>query len=101
MTEEEVIEDWRKVPLAGIPQKVSTEYKTGDWRFSKPMINHEKCTKCLICYIHCPDGCVSVLWKDEKTPERVEINYDYCKGCGICAEECPVNAIEMVEEEGG
>jgi pyruvate ferredoxin oxidoreductase delta subunit len=83
---------WKEVPFGGVAWLPSTKYSTGDWRTNKPIIDLEKCTTCLFCYIFCPD--CSVLWNGEK----VEIDYDFCKGCGICANECPVGAIEMISE---
>ncbi len=71
----------------------TVEYHTGDWRSIRPEINREKCTKCGICWIYCPDAAVRV---DESGNH--EVDYDYCKGCGICAHECPRGAIVMVEE---
>lgn len=92
MTSEE--KGWREIPIAGVCWMPTTEYLTGDWRTFKPILNIEKCNKCLMCYIYCPDG--SVTWKPET--EEVEFEYKYCKGCGICADECPQKAIEMVLE---
>ena len=63
------------------------------WRVFKPIIDHEKCIRCLFCWVYCPDG---VIGKEEK---ELTIDYDYCKGCGICAYECPKKAISMVKEE--
>lgn len=63
------------------------------WRTFRPVINHEQCINCLICYLVCPDG---TIIKKEGT---VDVAYDFCKGCGVCANECPKNAIEMVKEE--
>ncbi len=63
---------------------------TGSWRIFKPVLNEERCNKCLFCWIYCPEGCIT---------KNLEINFDYCKGCGICAEECPAKAITMVKEE--
>lgn len=71
----------------------SLDYKTGDWRDQRPVIDQELCKKCGICQAVCPDD--AVLVKDD----QYEINYDYCKGCGICAHECTADAIEMVQEE--
>ncbi|HEX17565.1 MAG: ferredoxin [Thermoplasmata archaeon] len=68
--------------------------KTGSWRVFKPVLDKEKCVRCLRCWIFCPEGAIKRLDDDS-----VEIDYDYCKGCGICARECKVKAIVM-EREG-
>lgn len=83
---------WKEIPIAGVAWIPSDRYITGDWRTRRPIIDYEKCTNCLVCYIFCPDS--SILWNGE----RVEIDYSYCKGCGICARECPTKVIEMVLE---
>jgi len=85
---------WTKLPIGGalLEPGSSIEYKTGDWRAFRPVLDESKCVNCLICWIYCPDIAIS---RKEKT---VAIDYDYCKGCGICAAECPVKAITMVEE---
>lgn len=66
-------------------------YKTGDWRSQSPKYNQERCIKCGICYIFCPDAAVRI-----RADGYVDFDEFYCKGCGICARECPVGAIEMV-----
>ncbi|MCD6411838.1 MAG: 4Fe-4S binding protein [Thermoplasmata archaeon] len=68
--------------------------KTGGWRAFKPILDKEKCVRCLRCWIFCPEGAII-----RKEDDSVEIDYDYCKGCGICANECRVKAISMVREE--
>ncbi len=68
--------------------------KTGSWRVFRPVIDEEKCIKCGICYMFCPDASIY-----EKDDGYYAIDYEYCKGCGICANECPKNAIKMVREE--
>ena len=94
------LKSWKEIPIAGVPWKFSTDYKTGDWRSERPVINHEKCIKCLFCYIYCPDMAIKVIWDDKQTKvQRVEVNYDFCKGCGICYSVCPVQAISMELEE--
>jgi pyruvate ferredoxin oxidoreductase delta subunit len=67
--------------------------KTGNWREMKPVIDYEKCTKCLRCWVSCPEGCIS-----RAEDNRVEIDYEYCKGCGVCENECRPKAIKMIKE---
>jgi len=86
---------WNCMPIGGamFEPGSSTEYKTGDWRIQKkPVINHDKCILCLMCWIVCPD--VSI-YRTEKT---VEVDYYHCKGCGVCSNECPVKCISMEAE---
>jgi len=62
------------------------------WRNVRPVMNHETCCRCGVCYLYCPTGCI------EDRQDGFEINLDFCKGCGICACECPNHAIRMIEE---
>lgn len=72
----------------------ASQYKTGDWRSQRPLWDHDKCIKCGICYIFCPDICIV------QTQEGYfDADLFYCKGCGICARECLTGAVQMVEEE--
>jgi pyruvate ferredoxin oxidoreductase delta subunit len=71
----------------------ASEYHTGSWRTMRPIVDNEKCIKCAICWMHCPDAAIF-----QQEDETYAINLDYCKGCGICAEVCPKDCIEMVEE---
>lgn len=88
------LKGWREIPIGGLllEGRTAREYKTGDWRVFKPIIDKEKCTNCLLCWIYCPEPAIL------RGEPKVEVDYDYCKGCGVCAEECPVKAISMVEE---
>lgn len=88
------MKSWKEIPIGGVVTEPgsSVEYETGTWRSFRPVVDQEKCTRCMFCWVYCPDGIVRL--KDEK----IEIDLKYCKGCGICAEECPRKAIEMVEE---
>jgi pyruvate ferredoxin oxidoreductase delta subunit len=63
------------------------------WRTFKPVINNDKCTKCLRCFLVCPDGAI------DKSSNSMEIDYDFCKGCGVCATECKLGAIDMIKED--
>ncbi len=92
---EERLRGWRELPLSAVAYRLSTDYKTGDWRALKPVVDMNKCVKCMLCWIFCPD--MAIIWDGEE----IKINYDYCKGCGICAHECPVKAIDMVPEYEG
>lgn len=62
--------------------------KTGLWRLSTPRIDYSKCTKCIVCFVYCPDSCITL--EPDLTPH---IQYEHCKGCMICATECPLHAI--------
>ncbi len=86
-----------EVPLGAVLPAPKTEQPgmiTGNWRTNRPVIDHEKCTTCLNCFIYCPDACWHL---DEKT-EQMVWNAKYCKGCMICENECPVDAISRVNE---
>jgi pyruvate ferredoxin oxidoreductase delta subunit len=98
------------------------------WRTFRPVVDQEKCTGCLRCYLLCPDGVIyqaeaieptvvetdetgdakdpgnaedakSVKAESEKKKPEMIIDYDFCKGCGICAHECKFDAITMEKEE--
>jgi pyruvate ferredoxin oxidoreductase gamma subunit len=71
----------------------ASQYRTGDWKAQHPEFDYEKCNKCGLCYIFCPEGCI--VPRDDG---YFEANLYYCKGCGICAQECPKDVITMVEE---
>lgn len=70
----------------------ASKNKTGSWRDKRPEIERDKCIKCGMCAMHCPDGAIEI------DDDGAKVNYDYCKGCGICTTVCPVKIIKMVEE---
>ena len=74
----------------------SLNFKTGDWRSARPVLDREKCAYCGFCYIYCPDGVYQDMGEKEK---YYRPDLDYCKGCGVCAHECPKKCIQMVIEE--
>ncbi|MEM4523394.1 MAG: 4Fe-4S binding protein [Nitrososphaeria archaeon] len=82
----------KRVAAISFPSK-GVAGKTGVWRIRNPILDRQKCVKCLICWIYCPEG--TILRKED---DSIEIDYEYCKGCGVCANECPARAIMMVEE---
>jgi pyruvate ferredoxin oxidoreductase delta subunit len=67
-------------------------YKTGNWRDQRPIIDADLCKDCGICESVCPDSAV------HEVSGHFEIDYEYCKGCGLCAHECTAGAISMVVE---
>jgi len=32
--------------------------RTGDWRTERPILDKEKCIKCALCWINCPDAAI-------------------------------------------
>ena len=70
---------------------ILTEPNAG-WRIQRPVIDPSKCTRCLMCWVLCPEGVI------DKEKEKLEIDMNYCKGCGLCAHECPKKAISMISE---
>lgn len=93
MIRDSVFRNEKEMPEMPVTIGNMTVNKTADWRNIKPIINHEKCSRCMICWKFCPEVCIEIK---EDIPI---INYDYCKGCGICSVECPKNVIEMVVED--
>jgi len=72
---------------------ITTDFHTNeDWRFEKPVWDKEKCIKCGVCYLFCPDGAIHL--DDEG---YYEADLDYCKGCGICSAQCWTKCITMEE----
>jgi pyruvate ferredoxin oxidoreductase delta subunit len=69
-------------------------HRTGDWRTERPVMDKEKCNKCGLCWLYCPDGAMKLLEDEYYEPDLF-----YCKGCGICAKACRREAITMIEEE--
>lgn len=86
---------WKELPIGGLILEpgCSVDYLTGGWRAERPIIDLDRCTSCMICWMYCPEG--AILVEDSTT---VGVDLDHCKGCGICALECPPKVIKMVEE---
>lgn len=75
--------------------------KNAGWRNVRPVVDTDKCTGCLQCYLYCPDG---TIFKREleaaggKPKHTIAFDYDFCKGCGVCASVCKFGAITMANE---
>ena len=54
---------WKEIPMAGVCWVPSTAYLTGDWKTYRPVWDSEKCTRCMLCHLYCPDG--AIAWKPE------------------------------------
>lgn len=87
---------WQKLELGAAIRDPgnAAALKTGDWRTLVPVLDEEKCIKCTLCAIYCPEFCIS-----EQADGLFRPDLTYCKGCGICANECPKSAISMVMED--
>ncbi|MDP6556627.1 MAG: 2-oxoacid:acceptor oxidoreductase family protein [Pirellulaceae bacterium] len=70
------------------------ERQTGAWRFERPEIDYDVCTRCGICFVRCPDGAIAL--NEEGYPV---IDYDHCKGCMECWDQCPVEGAIRKEKE--
>ena len=57
------------------------------------VIDHEKCTKCLVCVEKCPTDTLS-----EKNDRIIVANDAYfrCIRCKYCLEVCPVDAVKII-----
>ncbi|MCK4602570.1 MAG: 4Fe-4S binding protein [Phycisphaerae bacterium] len=67
---------------------------TGSWRSERPIWDHERCVRCGVCDMFCPDAAIK-----PDAEGKYGANLDYCKGCGICTRECPTGSIHMKLEE--
>ena len=72
----------------------SPERHTGSWRQFRPVLQPEKCTRCWLCFVWCPEAAIAL-----DHDEYPVVDYDVCKGCLLCAHECPTHAFN-VEQEG-
>ena len=85
----------KKLPPTTISTRTTEGNETGDWRYRRPVLDINKCNRCGLCWMYCPDTAIRPS-SDRKSYELV---YKYCKGCGICAVECPKGAISLENEE--
>jgi pyruvate ferredoxin oxidoreductase delta subunit len=69
-------------------------FKKFSTRSMRPVVDFDKCTKCTLCWLQCPDSCFDI------TPDGFyDANMEACCGCGVCEAVCPVDlCITMVNE---
>ena len=87
---------WKDMEVGNIVTEAGSAAlrRTGDWRSQMPIIDKEKCNKCGLCWLYCPDAAIKLLEDGYYGADLF-----YCKGCGICAKVCAREAITMIEEE--
>ena len=87
---------WKDMEIGSIATEPGNarQYQTGYWRSQRPTYNFDRCIKCGICQMFCPEGCV-----EQNSEGYFEADMFHCKGCGICARECWTKVITMVDEE--
>jgi pyruvate ferredoxin oxidoreductase delta subunit len=87
-----------KDPITGVEggyqparNQVFKKYLT---RTMRPVVDFDKCIKCTLCWLACPDSCFDV------TPEGLyDANLEACCGCGVCEAVCPEpQCVTMVNE---
>lgn len=71
----------------------SPERRTGNWRQFRPILDADRCTRCWICFVRCPEAAISL-----DTHEYPVVDYDECKGCLLCVHECPTQAFTAEKE---
>ncbi len=84
--------EYKDIPI-GLAAGGRPQRHTGDWRSFVPVVDMEKCTRCGLCVLYCPEACIVM------DDAGIQFDLDYCKGCGICDNECNVDAITMEREE--
>jgi len=69
-------------------------FKKWATRTMRPVVDFEKCIKCTLCWLQCPDSCFDV------TPDGFyDANLEACCGCGVCEAVCPEKGcVTMVNE---
>lgn len=69
-------------------------FKPGDRVKAIPQWDKDRCIRCGVCYVYCPDGAVY-----RQADGFFDVDRDRCKGCGICHRECWFGVISMVLED--
>jgi pyruvate ferredoxin oxidoreductase delta subunit len=69
-------------------------FKKFSTRTMRPVVDFDKCIKCTLCWLQCPDSCFDVM------PDGMyDANMEACCGCGVCEAVCPEkDCITMVTE---
>jgi pyruvate ferredoxin oxidoreductase gamma subunit len=71
----------------------SPERQTGSWRQFRPVLQRERCSRCWVCFVRCPDAAITL-----DSANYPVVDLDACKGCLLCVHECPTHAFSIVRE---
>jgi pyruvate ferredoxin oxidoreductase gamma subunit len=71
----------------------SPERHTGSWRQYRPVLQRERCSRCWVCFVRCPDAAITLDPEDYPV-----VDYAVCKGCLLCVHDCPTHAFNVVKE---
>ena len=78
------------LPLSGQIPIVDNFYSNEDFQFEKPVWDNEKCIRCGVCYLSCPDSAIH-----RNKEGYYEADLKLCKGCGLCSANCWTGCIAM------
>jgi pyruvate ferredoxin oxidoreductase gamma subunit len=67
--------------------------QTGSWRQFRPVLHPERCTRCWVCFVRCPEAAITL--DRDNSPV---VDYEVCKGCLLCVHECPTHAFSAEKE---
>ena len=83
----------RDLNIGGSNSVTGMPFNALQWRDKKPEWNKDRCFKCGICYLSCPDSAIFLA------PDGFyDVDADRCKGCGVCETACINEAIVMNPE---
>ncbi len=90
----EAIRDELSGKTGGYRPARNPTFKKFTTRTMRPVVDFDKCIKCTLCWLQCPDSCFDVM------PDGMyDASMEACCGCGVCEAVCPeADCITMVNE---
>jgi pyruvate ferredoxin oxidoreductase delta subunit len=88
------LRDPETAKVGGYRPERNPTFKKFTTRTMRPVVDFEKCIKCTLCWLQCPDSCFDVM------PDGMyDANMEACCGCGVCEAVCPEkDCVTMVNE---